>query len=141
MNAVVILTPYLTEETADDLLAAAAHKPNAEIAKLLARRFPRPDLPTQVQAIASALPTEQLVPEPVGTPTEQPSPGIVETPPDQLAVQPVGTLAMPLAARPIEAPVPRAKLFPLSPGRFALQFTIGQRTHDNLRYAQALASH
>jgi hypothetical protein len=30
---------------------------------------------------------------------------------------------------------------PLSPERFALQVTIGQGTHDNLRYAQALLGH
>ncbi|HYM80517.1 MAG TPA: RuvA C-terminal domain-containing protein [Candidatus Limnocylindria bacterium] len=30
---------------------------------------------------------------------------------------------------------------PLSPQRFALQLTIGQSTHDKLRYAQALLSH
>jgi hypothetical protein len=30
---------------------------------------------------------------------------------------------------------------PLAPGRFALQFTIGQDTHEKLRYAQTLLSH
>jgi hypothetical protein len=30
---------------------------------------------------------------------------------------------------------------PLAPGRFALQVTIGQSTHDKLRYAQSLLGH
>jgi hypothetical protein len=40
---------------------------------------------------------------------------------------------------PVSAP--RARLAPLSPGRFALQFTVDQATHDKLRYAQALLGH
>ena len=35
----------------------------------------------------------------------------------------------------------RARVAPLSPERFALQVTIGQETHDKLRYAQALLGH
>jgi hypothetical protein len=42
-------------------------------------------------------------------------------------------VASPLASRP--------KLAPLSPGRFALQLTVSQETHDLLRYAQALLGH
>jgi HNH endonuclease len=37
--------------------------------------------------------------------------------------------------------VPRAKLAPLSPGRYALQVTVDQETHQLLRYAQALLGH
>jgi hypothetical protein len=39
----------------------------------------------------------------------------------------------------IDPPAPR--LAPLSPQRFALQLTIDQATHDDLRYAQALLGH
>jgi hypothetical protein len=39
----------------------------------------------------------------------------------------------------IDPPAPR--LAPLSPQRFALQLTIDQVTHDDLRYAQALLGH
>ncbi|HYM81393.1 MAG TPA: hypothetical protein VEY91_08275, partial [Candidatus Limnocylindria bacterium] len=41
----------------------------------------------------------------------------------------------------VEPVVPRAKVAPLSPQRFALQLTIGQDTYDKLQYAQALLSH
>jgi hypothetical protein len=30
---------------------------------------------------------------------------------------------------------------PLAPGRYALQFTVGQGTYEKLRYAQALLGH
>ena len=116
LSAVVLLTPYLSEETVDELLAAAAFKTNCEIDQLLAQRFPRPDVPSQVQAIGPALPTDQLAARPV-EPFEQHAPG------------PVQTLAQ------------RAKVTPLSPERFALHLTIGQGTHDKLRYAQALLGH
>ena len=35
----------------------------------------------------------------------------------------------------------RARLAPLSPGRFALQVTVDQQTHEQLRYAQSLLGH
>ena len=35
----------------------------------------------------------------------------------------------------------RARVAPVSPGRYTFQLTIGQGTHDKLQYAQALLSH
>jgi hypothetical protein len=147
LTAVVRLTPYLTPKTASELLAAAEHKTKAEIELLLAERFPQRDLPTLVQAMAPAVATDalaarpvevagpvcQLVPEPVAS--------IVEPPALQLAPEPVA--AMVRAKTPVSmAPIPsRATLAPLSPGRFALQVTVSQTTHDKLRYAQALLGH
>jgi len=53
LSAVVLLAPYLMEANADDLLAAATHKSRAQIERMLAERFPRPDLPTSVRALAT----------------------------------------------------------------------------------------
>ncbi len=72
-TAVLLLTPHLSPENAYELLAAAAHKSKSEIERLLAERFPQPDLPTIVRAIAPAVTTFepadgsalQLAPEPV----------------------------------------------------------------------------
>src|SRR2546425_3665525 len=80
LSAVVTLAPHLTEDTADELLAAAAHKTRAEIEQLLAQWFPRPDLPARL-AISSpsssspALSLESADPRSVGTLTEQRAPG------------------------------------------------------------------
>ena len=41
----------------------------------------------------------------------------------------------------VEARDRRPTLAPLAPQRYALQLTIGQATHDKLRYAQALLGH
>ncbi len=117
LSAVVLLAPHLTEETAEELLAVAAHRTKGEIEVMLAQRFPRPDLPTRVQAIApSRLANEH-------------APGHVEASPEQHAPGHVGSSS------------PRAKVAPLSSERFALQVTIAQGTHDKLRRAQELLGH
>ena len=122
LAAVCLLAPHLTPENADELLAAAAHKTKFEIEQLLARRFPRTELLPLVQAIPASRPleNEQLAPgqvEPVCVADDQHAPGHVE------------------------APVPRTKVAPHGPERFALQLTIDKGTHDKLRHAQALLSH
>ena len=48
LSAVVLLKPCLTEENADELLAAAAGKTKAAIERLLAERFPQPDVPCRI---------------------------------------------------------------------------------------------
>src|SRR5437762_9188310 len=137
LTAVLLLKPHLNPVTADELLAAAVHKTKPEIELLLAERFPKPDVPTLVQPIAASnasdapaarsvvpscesnlfAPTEPLAPEPVLPSSESDSPAGV-------------------------GPLPaRARLAPLAPGRYALQLTVDQETHDQLRYAQALLGH
>jgi hypothetical protein len=152
LTAVVLLAPHLTSETADELLSAAAHKTNTEIGLLLAQRFPRPDVPTVVQAIAPSVVTDELAVRPVavdprasGAPTTLPvevaTRQLVPNEFRQLAVRPVTTIAQSSSPAPIAPPANRARVAPLSPGRFALQVTVCQATHDKLRYAQALLGH
>jgi len=114
LSAVVMLAPHLTQETADELLAAAEHKTKSEIEKLLADRFPRPDLPVLVCAI-SAPDAQQHAPGRVES-SVQHAPGRVEA-------------------------CERARVAPLAPQRYALQLTMSQSTHDKLRYAQDLLGH
>ena len=112
LSAIVMLTPHLTPENAEELLAAAAHRTKPELQQLLAQRFPRPDLPSQVRALpAPASSTELLAPGPL----PQSAPGRIE--------------------------VHVSRLEPLSPERFALQTTLGRSVHDKLRYLQALLGH
>jgi 5-methylcytosine-specific restriction endonuclease McrA len=117
LTAVLLLAPHLTPATTDDLLAAAAHRTKSEVGLLLAGRFPRPDVPTRVQAIAASTGNGELALEPV-PPSPRPSSGVQ-----------------------VEPPAPRAKLTPLSPCRFALQVTVDQETYEKLRYAQDLLGH
>ncbi len=139
MTAVLLLTPHLTpqvtREQAKELLAAAAGKTKDEIRLLLAERFPQPDMPTLVQAVQTMGVTDGLSPG-----------GVVDT---QLALERVGAIALqqvpaspaPSAIQRAPEQVVRAKVSPLSPGRFALQVTVDQETVDQLRYAQALLGH
>src|SRR5437867_2003251 len=50
------LAPYLSPETADGLLEAAAHKTKSELEQLLAERFPRSEMLPMVQAIPTSPP-------------------------------------------------------------------------------------
>jgi hypothetical protein len=123
LAAVCLLAPHLTPDNADALLAAAAHQSKAGIEQLLAQRFPRPDVPAQVQALSPSLTLDAGLL----------SPGIVA----QLAPGQVE----PHAPGPVEALAPRPKVVALAPQRFALQLTIAQSTYEKLQYAQALLGH
>jgi 5-methylcytosine-specific restriction endonuclease McrA len=145
---VVLLAPYLTEATAPELLSAASHKTRSEIERDLAHRFPRPDVPPWVAAIPAAVSTPLTV---------QQAPGPVETlssiaphvAPELAAQAPVPVDGQPsprppsLATTPL-APPPacdRQRVMPIAPGRFTVQFTMGQSANDKLQYAQELLSH
>jgi 5-methylcytosine-specific restriction endonuclease McrA len=119
LSAVVLLSPYLTPESAEGLLAAAAHKTKAEIEELLARRFPRSEAMGLVVALPAPSPRGdgQLAPGPVAQPNS-------ETP--QLAPAQVGT---------------RSKLAPVAAERFLIEATVGRRAQEKLRYIQDLLGH
>jgi 5-methylcytosine-specific restriction endonuclease McrA len=147
---VLLLTPYLTQQTANDLLAEAANKSKAEIELLLAERFPRLDLPTLVQAIAVPAASDQL---PARSDESNDAQLALERV-GGLALQQVTECAVPSTMQPaperVISPAPqtaperaasRARLVPLSPGRFAWQVTVDQETQDLLRYAQSLLGH
>jgi hypothetical protein len=135
LTAVLQLAPHLTAGTADALIAEASHMTKAKIDLLLAGKFPKPDVPTVMRPVAAAVveaassseqaaaPAMQLVPEPV----------VPSHAPDQaVPMEPLATATA--------APA-RGKLSPLSPGRFALQATVDQETHDALCQAQELLGH
>ena len=61
LSGLTQLARYLSPATVDELLAAATHKSKAQIERLLAERFPRPDLVSLVRAIPQA-PTPASLP-------------------------------------------------------------------------------
>ena len=150
LSAVVLLAPYLTEDTAHELLSAASHKTKSEIERDLAHRFPRPDIPPCVAAIPAAVSTRwtvQQAPGPVETlssiaPRAASGPGAqalvpVDDPPSP-ATDPPSLATPPIAPPPA---CDRQRVIPIAPGRFAVQFTMGQSAHDKLQYVQELLSH
>ncbi len=128
-TAVLLLAPYLSPDNADSLLAAATHKTKPEIELLLAERFPRPDLPTLLQASPAAAPSDELVLLP-----EQASK--YELAPERVGPSPGSDRVVHTGPSPA-----RTRLAPLAPDRFALQVTVNKATYEQLRYAQALLGH
>jgi hypothetical protein len=146
LTAVVLLAPYLSRENVRELLEAAAHKSRKEIQRLLAERFPQPDVPTQVRTIAG----RELTPASVGA--REPDPVAREASSPELTPASVGAPELGPAPTPGEAaseltpasagtPVPPPRVTPLAPERYAVQFTMGQAMHEKLEYARALLSH
>jgi 5-methylcytosine-specific restriction endonuclease McrA len=133
LSALVLLAPCLTPENADGLFAAAARQSKAAIEQLLAERFPKPDLPTRIEVCAPAPAALQLAPGPVGDSNDQLAPGPVKFSDMKLQLATVAESPSPLTAH--------SRVAPLAPGRYGLQFTVGQETHEKLRYAQALLGH
>ena len=75
LSGVLLLKTQLTEENVDELITAAARKTRRQIERLLADRVPKPDLPTRIEPIESALPAAtpslKLAPGPISiTPTK-----------------------------------------------------------------------
>lgn len=127
LSAVVLLAAHLTPENAQGLLAAATHRSKAQVEQLLALRFPRPDVPAQVVAIAEG----------------QLAPGQVEvTTPLSLCTPALsGELAPGPVAQPAPAHVERPKVAPLAPERYALQCTVSRSTYEKLQDVIALLGH
>jgi hypothetical protein len=113
LAAVCLLAPHLTAENAGELIAAATDRSKAEVERLLAERFPQPELPQRVEAIPARS-------------------GSVESQ-DAIDRQ--------LAPGQVEAPPQRPKLTPLAPQRYGIQFTADQETLELLRQVQALLGH
>ena len=137
LAAVVVLAPHFTAKNIDELLAAATHQTMAAVELLVAERFPKADM----QALVRAIFVPAVNPEPAAqtaVPSVEPNaPKLMEP----LAVRPA---VLPIASNTTMqmVPVPKfPKFTPLSPGRFAIQFTMSQRAHEKLRHAQALLGH
>ena len=154
LTAVVLLTPHLTRGNARDLLTEAFRKTKAEVEGILARRFPRPDLPTRLTPLLSrGIAAAQLVPEPVcmTSPEQTPGPealgvgsalvgaravsGSAGSESAQLVPEPVLG-----AVEPVRAPAP-PKIVPTSAERFGAQLSFGRETYELLCHVQSLLGH
>jgi len=129
LSSVCLLAPHLVEGTASELLAAAMNKSNDEIEKLLAERFPRPDVREFVAPIplaSPAGPAAAFINAPVPESTEQsPTP-------------PAPTVAVTLqAARPVDL-AERSIVKPLAPQRYEIHFSMSESCHEKLRHLQDL---
>jgi hypothetical protein len=115
LSAVRLLAPHLTEANHQSLLFEASHKSKREVEQMVARVLRRPDVSASVRKLPS-----RTVPEPsIPASTEE--------------TAPAGTDGQPFVAT-TEAQRPKTE--PLAPGRFKVQFTVGEGTYVKLRRAQ-----
>jgi hypothetical protein len=123
LTGLFLLSAYLTEENAEALVAAARGKSRRQIEELIARWFPRPDVPPRVEAAAADPPR-----------TDPPSlPGVDQRVLGQEPIRPTcpGT----------GNPVGSGRLEPLSPSRYRVEFTARAELRDKLERARELLSH
>lgn len=137
LSAVVLLAARLTESTtedeADELIAAASRKSKAQVERLLAERFPQPDVPSRLRPV---------VPNPERFEASELSPGTVETLAGAPRV-PHSAAEEPCSEPQVRMEKPRIppRLTAIAPKRFTLQVTLSQEAHDSLCHAQALLRH
>lgn len=134
VTGVLMLSRYLTSGNVDELLEAATHKSKAEIAMLIAERFPQPDVPEMLRPIAP--PPIQVI----DTPQGESSPEKIHAPiPPTVLPTPVPTSAS--SPEKIEPRAARSELRPIAPERFAFQGTFDRETHDLIQEVRALLGH
>jgi hypothetical protein len=136
LTAVTLLAPKLTADNHLDLLAAAVHRSKRELERLLAARFPKPDVAPDLRKVPEP---RSAAPVPVSSPptssVSPPSP----SPPPTPAMMPVPVPA-PLAFT-LSPPGQVAEVKPLSADRYYLKVTLSATVHDKLLAAQSLLRH
>ena len=125
LTAVRKLGKHLTPENHAAVLARAKHQKKEQIDALVAELAPQPDVLYAVRKLP--------VPRSPGTPGQEvAAKGFLE-----LALGDSPLAAFGATSQP-SSPASRPVLQPLAPGRYRVQFTIGQEGHDKLRRLQAL---
>lgn len=145
LTAVKLLGPRLTPENHHDLLEASKNLSKRGIERLIANRFPSPDVRTSMRK----LPERHRPPEPA--PSEVASaPGATATVGAAISSAPGATSApspaLPGPALPSQPPLPptasgHAEVRPLSETRYSLKLTMSSTMHEKLLRAQELMRH
>jgi hypothetical protein len=120
LTSVRLLAKHLTAENHHSVLGKARDRSRREIEALVAELAPRPDVPSAVRKLPTAIPL----------PSAGPGPAMASAP------SAAGTA---IAPSPSALPaMPRPIVQAWAPERYRVQFTIGQETHEKLRRLQAL---
>ena len=122
-----MLSPHLTPENHEAVLARASGRSRREIEALVAELAPRPDVPSSVRKLPGVTP-------PAPTPRSRATAGN-EADGDEPAR--IGAADQRLRP-PLPPPTRRPIIETTSPERYRVQFTIGKESHDKLRRLQAL---
>jgi hypothetical protein len=122
------LAPHLTEANCEALLARAVHKSKREIEELLAELAPKPDVPSSLRKLPI-----RSAKTPEATKGEL-RPDAVDFEMHAGPVEP----AQPTREVPKGPPGAPARVEPLAPARYKIQFTAGAELRDKLMKLQAL---
>lgn len=154
VSAIVLLEPHLTQDNVDELVTAATHQTCEAIELLLAKRWPRPDVPTTLWSangtgVKVPVPTSTLAAEDVAKSTQEQVPVPESLAAATASASPTSEVPALLPAEPPvsdQAPPPAppstwSRLAPLSPGRHEFRTTLDEETVVLLRKAQDLLSH
>ena len=135
LTAVLMLSRYLTEANVGDLIHAATHKSKAEVAQLIADRFPRRDLSERLEAIP---PTLAMPPFPVPQTVQHSPENVVAS----IFFPPVGQEPVRQhSPENVAPPTPPSRMTPLAPQRYGFQFTGDQEMRELYGDVRALLSH
>jgi HNH endonuclease len=147
LTSVRMLSPHLTPENHEAVLARASGRSRREIEALVAELAPRPDVPSSVRKLPAVTPpaavpvsaTAPLAIEVKATTVTAPGSAPPTNVPAVLRATASAT-ALPATALPATAlPAARRPIVETtSPERYRVQFTIGKESHDKLRRVQAL---
>jgi len=124
LAGIALLAPHLTDANHGELLATAVHKSKRELESLIAKRFPKPDVPTVVRRLPRPTPPRQSDSQLALAPSPEPP---------REAALPHSPTHQPRSAR--------AVVEPTAPERYKIQFSASTALHDKLRAAQALLRH
>ncbi|MBK7581236.1 MAG: hypothetical protein IPI67_13605 [Myxococcales bacterium] len=119
LTGLFLLSRHLTDDNAEALLSQARGKSRRELEQLLARWFPRPDVPERIEpAPATPLFAGSATPRFAGPPPiTWPGPGNSAPTP------------------------PRARIEPLSPTSYRVELTVSAELYEKLHKARNLLSH
>jgi hypothetical protein len=132
-----MLARHLTEDNHEELLATAAGKSKHEVEKVLAARFPQPDVPPSIRRMPLKKATTAEPVAPVALLAAAPGGGGEPALPQAPSADPATEIS---AAAPLR-PIPRPIVRPIAAERYEVRFTASAATREKLRRAQDLLGH
>jgi HNH endonuclease len=123
-----LLARRLTPENHQELLSAASGLGKQDVEKLLAARFPEPEIKASVRKVPTAPPT--------AVPAVRAAPAPLSSAPPEVA----GPMAGEAISFSIPAPA-RSTVRPIAAERYEIRFTATAETREKLRLAQDLLGH
>jgi hypothetical protein len=138
VTSVRLLARHLTAENHRELLADASRRSKREVEELIARRFPKPDMPSSVRKIPERTQSRSAVPP--TRPVTELAQTLSAPATTVVASAPVLTAPDAVWSRPT-ASTRRPAVKPLAPERYEIRFTASAATRDKLKVAQDLLRH